>query len=466
MSGRSSKRKRSFFDIEIGKKPAGRVVFELFDDVVPKTASNFFHLCVGDRGRGISGKPLHYKRSMFHRVIKGFMVQGGDFTMGNGRGGESIYGAKFRDENFRMRHSEPYLLSMANSGRDTNGSQFFITCRPTPHLDGKHVVFGRVVQGEKVVRAIETVRTSRDMPVEPVVIADCGALLNDGGKVEDGSGSDADTSESGSGSSGSVRRKKREKKRRKKERKRRKKERKRAKKAAKRAKKASKKASRKRKRRSDSQGSNCDPVDGPGDEKQAPPAEPDQASPPSPPPQQPTTGPDGRLCKGRGHAMGALRYRPRFRRSRERWGGDGAVGRWSYRSERRGRRRSSSRERCSPVRKQRRITLKGSKNKPSVQGSDEGRGGDGGLDGVDKGRDADAVNTAETRTTQEPSATKPQRTRQGSTSSASSRSSLSASRGSRRRRSRSRSSSRDRRRRGRRGNESSSSYESSSSSDS
>ncbi|KAI0767594.1 peptidyl-prolyl cis-trans isomerase [Fomes fomentarius] len=169
-----------FFDVTIGGRPAGRIVIRLFNDIVPKTVDNFRALCTGEKGEGKAGKPLHYKGSTFHRVIKGFMVQGGDFTAGNGTGGESIYGEKFEDENFEVKHSKRFLLSMANAGANTNGSQFFITCNPTPHLDGKHVVFGEVVRGKSVVRAIENTETSSgDLPVEPCVIADCGELSPD-----------------------------------------------------------------------------------------------------------------------------------------------------------------------------------------------------------------------------------------------------------------------------------------------
>lgn len=173
-------RSRVFFDIQIGNKKAGRIIFELFNDVVPKTAENFRSLCVGDKGVGKSGKPLHYKGSTFHRVIKQFMIQGGDFTEGNGTGGESIYGAKFEDENFELKHDRPFLLSMANAGPGTNGSQFFITTVPTPHLDNKHVVFGQVISGKSIVRQIENLPTeSSDKPTKEVVIVDCGELPAD-----------------------------------------------------------------------------------------------------------------------------------------------------------------------------------------------------------------------------------------------------------------------------------------------
>ncbi|ROV92387.1 hypothetical protein VMCG_09139 [Cytospora schulzeri] len=170
-------RSRVFFDIQIGSKKAGRVVMELYNDVVPKTAENFRALCTGEKGLGKSGKALHYKGSEFHRVIKQFMIQGGDFTVGNGTGGESIYGEKFDDENFELKHDRPFLLSMANAGPGTNGSQFFVTTVPTPHLDNKHVVFGEVVTGKSVVRQVENLRTqSGDRPQQPATIADCGEL--------------------------------------------------------------------------------------------------------------------------------------------------------------------------------------------------------------------------------------------------------------------------------------------------
>ena len=165
---------RVFFDMEIGGESAGRIVMELRADVAPKTAENFRALCTGEKGTGSSGKPLHFKGSSFHRVIPGFMCQGGDFTAGNGTGGESIYGRTFPDEDFSIPHDRPFLLSMANAGPNTNGSQFFLTTVETPWLDGKHCVFGEVVEGQDVVRDIEAVGTQSGRTRKEVVITDCG----------------------------------------------------------------------------------------------------------------------------------------------------------------------------------------------------------------------------------------------------------------------------------------------------
>nr|AGI78541.1 cyclophilin [Suaeda salsa] len=167
-----------FFDILIGKSKAGRVVMELFADVTPKTADNFRALCTGEKGIGKLGKPLHYKGSAFHRIIPEFMCQGGDFTRGNGTGGESIYGSKFDDENFKLKHTGPGILSMANAGPNTNGSQFFICTARTPWLDGKHVVFGKVVDGYSVVEKMEKVGSDSGMTSSTVVIEDCGEVAD------------------------------------------------------------------------------------------------------------------------------------------------------------------------------------------------------------------------------------------------------------------------------------------------
>ncbi|ODV79543.1 rotamase D [Suhomyces tanzawaensis NRRL Y-17324] len=191
----SATRSKVFFDITANGEPKGRIAFELYNDVVPKTAENFRALSTGEKGASnVSGKPLHYKGSKFHRVIKDFMCQGGDFTHGSGIGGESIYGEKFEDENFKLLHDKPFLLSMANAGPNTNGSQFFITTVPTPHLNSKHVVFGEVIQGKSIVRQLERCeKGASDAPVQEWIIADCGELPSDyvpeaSAGVDDGTG--------------------------------------------------------------------------------------------------------------------------------------------------------------------------------------------------------------------------------------------------------------------------------------
>merc|ERR1712232_677212 len=185
-----------------------------------KTVENFRALCAGDRGVGLMTKlPLHYKGAKFHRIIPGFMAQGGDFELGDGRGGESIYGGKFKDEagGLALRHAKRGLLSMANSGKDTNGSQFFILFKPAHHLNGKHCVFGELVEGEATLDAIEGVKTqSDDKPIAPITVARCGQLerrvIGTRRVKKEKEGKKAPSSASSSSSSSSSDKKKKKKK--------------------------------------------------------------------------------------------------------------------------------------------------------------------------------------------------------------------------------------------------------------
>lgn len=216
-----------YFDIEISNVNIGRMIFKLYGSICPKTVENFRCLCTGERGNGLITKmPLHFKGARYHRIIPGFMAQGGDFELGDGRGGESVYGGKFADEagGLALRHAKRGLLSMANSGKDTNGSQFFIIFKPAHHLNGKHCVFGEIVEGMATLDAIEGVKTmSDDRPIAPVSVSQCGQLerrvigmrkvkKRKAEKEKDGSGSDSGSSSSSSSSSGKKKKKKKDKK--------------------------------------------------------------------------------------------------------------------------------------------------------------------------------------------------------------------------------------------------------------
>jgi len=160
---------KCYFDVAADSTPLGRIIMEIRDDIVPKTAENFRALCTGEKGYG-------YKGSTFHRVIPNFMCQGGDFTNHNGTGGKSIYGEKFADENFKLQHTGPGILSMANAGPDTNGSQFFLTTAKTSWLDGKHVVFGSVVEGMDVVKKVEGYGSQSGKTSKKIIVTDSGQL--------------------------------------------------------------------------------------------------------------------------------------------------------------------------------------------------------------------------------------------------------------------------------------------------
>ncbi|XP_075070202.1 NK-tumor recognition protein isoform X4 [Mixophyes fleayi] len=200
-------RPQCYFDIEINREPAGRIIFQLFSDVCPKTCMNFLCLCTGEKGIGkVTGKKLSYKGSTFHRVVKNFMIQGGDFSEGNGKGGESIFGGYFKDENFVLKHDRAFLLSMANRGKHTNGSQFFITTKAAPHLDGIHVVFGLVISGFEVIEQVENLKTdAASRPYADVRVIDCGLPLSKSAKdvTEKIKQSSSESEESGSSSKSS-----------------------------------------------------------------------------------------------------------------------------------------------------------------------------------------------------------------------------------------------------------------------
>ena len=167
---------RVWLDISIDDQQAGRIVIELFADQVPITAENFRMLCTGEKGVGRSGAKLHYKGCKFHRIIPHFIVQSGDFIANDGSQNESIYGARFDDENFSVKHDQPGIVSMANSGRNTNGGQFFITLVNAPWLDGRHVAFGKVIEGMDIVELIQAAGTSNGIPKQNIIISDCGEI--------------------------------------------------------------------------------------------------------------------------------------------------------------------------------------------------------------------------------------------------------------------------------------------------
>ena len=167
---------KSYLDISIDGQPAERITIGLFGNTVPNTVKNFAALCTGELGLGKSGKPLNYKDTPLHRIIPGFMAQGGDTTDGDGTGGESIFAQTFNDENFKLKHERPYLLSMANAGPNTNGSQFFITFKETPWLDGHHVAFGEVLAGQEVVNKLEQIGSEDGTPTKSAKIVASGSL--------------------------------------------------------------------------------------------------------------------------------------------------------------------------------------------------------------------------------------------------------------------------------------------------